>query len=322
MYVHFDALEAADVHALFGQNDRNVRLLETTFGVTIITRDDSLKVTGEETHVAQAGDFLKSITNLASRGVRLNEEELKSAISVYKEDKQAGFEELFSKKIQLNFAKKNVSPKSLSQKRYLKAMEDNDLVIGIGPAGTGKTYLAVAKAIQALSKREVERIVLTRPAVEAGEHLGFLPGDLMEKVNPYLRPLYDALFDLLDRERTLKFMEKGIIEIAPLAYMRGRTLSESFIIMDEAQNTTSQQMKMFLTRLGQNSKAVITGDITQVDLPAGKISGLIEIQKILKAVKDIQFVYFTEKDVIRHELVRNIIKAYDKYENRKQHKSE
>jgi len=230
------------------------------------------------------------------------------------DDRNVSLEDVFLDAVYVSAKKKVITPKSLAQKRYIDAMRKHDLVIGIGPAGTGKTYLAMAMAVASLMKQEVDRIVLTRPAVEAGEKLGFLPGDIAEKVNPYLRPLYDALHDMMDFERASRLVERGIIEVAPLAFMRGRTLNDSFVILDEAQNTGSDQMKMFLTRLGFHSKAVITGDITQVDLPENKVSGLIEVQGILKKIEGIAFVYFSDKDVVRHPLVQDIVKAYEAYE--------
>ena len=230
------------------------------------------------------------------------------------DDRNVSLEDVFLDAVYVSAKKKVITPKSLAQKRYIDAMRKHDLVIGIGPAGTGKTYLAMAMAVASLMKQEVDRIVLTRPAVEAGEKLGFLPGDIAEKVNPYLRPLYDALHDMMDFERASRLVERGVIEVAPLAFMRGRTLNDSFVILDEAQNTSSDQMKMFLTRLGFHSKAVITGDITQVDLPENKVSGLIEVQGILKGIEGIAFVYFSDKDVVRHPLVQDIVKAYEAYE--------
>ncbi|MBN2383278.1 PhoH family protein [bacterium] len=283
----------------------------------VICRDNGLKIDGEEQDVERVLSFLKHLDLVAQGGVRLGQDEFRSAIAIFKEDDSEGLHEIFAQRLELSFPRKNVSPRSINQKRYVKAMEQYDLVFAIGPAGTGKTYLAIAKAVSALHERQVERIILTRPAVEAGEHLGFLPGDLIEKVNPYLRPLYDALYDILDREKTLKLLERGAIEIAPLAYMRGRTLNNAFIIMDEAQNTSSEQMKMFLTRMGESSKAVVTGDVTQVDLPPGKTSGLVECQKILSTISDIKFIYFSEKDVVRHKLVRDIIMAYETHDKKK-----
>lgn len=311
IFINFDDFEQTFIKSLFGNLDKNLQFLEKMFNVTITLRDNSLRVDGEDNQVDRTASFFNNLDLLAVNGISLSAEEFHSAITIFMEDDSDGLREVFSKRIEINFARKNVTPKSINQKRYVKAIEHYDLVFSIGPAGTGKTYLAVAKAISALMNHSVERMILTRPAVEAGEHLGFLPGDLIEKVNPYMRPLYDALYDILDRERTGKLIERNMIEIAPLAYMRGRTLHNSFIILDEAQNTTSAQMKMFLTRLGIGSKAVVTGDVTQVDLPTGKKSGLIEASKILSSVKNIKFVNFSEKDVVRHQLVRDIIKAYE-----------
>ncbi len=259
-------------------------------------------------------------------GYSLRPEDIKYALKVVnksavrKHPDSHSLKELFLNIIPVSSKKRFIFPRSEVQKNYIEAIQRHDMVIGIGPAGTGKTYLAMAMAINAFLKKEVSRIILARPAVEAGERLGFLPGDIYEKVNPYLRPLYDALFDMMEAEKAHKLIERGIIEIAPLAFMRGRTLNDSFVILDEAQNTTSEQMKMYLTRLGFNSKTVITGDITQVDLPTGKASGLIEAEKILKGIKGVNFIYFTEKDVVRHKLVQQIIKAYEKFENAQQTK--
>lgn len=253
---------------------------------------------------------------MSREGFSLNAEDLRLAIQSTTPDSEPSLRELFANNIAVASKKRFIIPKTEVQRQYVEAIKTNDIVIGIGPAGTGKTYLAMAMAINSLLKKEVSRIVLARPAVEAGEKLGFLPGDMYEKVNPYLRPLYDALFDMMDAEKAGKLIEKGIIEIAPLAFMRGRTLNDSFIILDEAQNTTSEQMKMYLTRLGFNSKTVITGDTTQIDLPQGKISGLVEIEDILKGIEGIRFIYFTERDVVRHRLVQEIVKAYERYEKR------
>lgn len=253
---------------------------------------------------------------MSREGFSLNAEDLRLAIQSAAPDTEPSLKELFANNISVASKKRFIVPKTEVQRQYVEAIKTNDIVIGIGPAGTGKTYLAMAMAINALLKRDVSRIVLARPAVEAGEKLGFLPGDMYEKVNPYLRPLYDALFDMMDAEKAGKLIEKGIIEIAPLAFMRGRTLNDSFIILDEAQNTTSEQMKMYLTRLGFNSKTIITGDTTQIDLPHGKVSGLVEIENILKGIEGIRFIYFTERDVVRHRLVQEIVKAYERYEKR------
>ena len=261
--------------------------------------------------------MIHDIRSISSEGYNLNPEDIRYAIrSTTNEDEYTSVKDLFMNNIPVSSKKRFIIPKTDTQRQYLEAMKQFDIVIGIGPAGTGKTYLAMAMAINALLKKQISRIVLARPAVEAGEKLGFLPGDLYEKVNPYLRPLYDALFDMMEAEKVGKLIDRGTIEIAPLAFMRGRTLNDSFIILDEAQNTTSEQMKMYLTRLGFNSKTVITGDITQIDLPHGKTSGLIETERILRDIEGIKFVYFSERDVVRHKLVQQIVKAYERYEKR------
>jgi phosphate starvation-inducible PhoH-like protein len=260
---------------------------------------------------------IHDIRSISSEGYNLNPEDIRYAIrSTTNEDEYTSVKDLFMNNIPVSSKKRFIIPKTDTQRQYLEAMKQFDIVIGIGPAGTGKTYLAMAMAINALLKKQISRIVLARPAVEAGEKLGFLPGDLYEKVNPYLRPLYDALFDMMEAEKVGKLIDRGTIEIAPLAFMRGRTLNDSFIILDEAQNTTSEQMKMYLTRLGFNSKTVITGDITQIDLPHGKTSGLIETERILSDIEGIKFIYFSERDVVRHKLVQQIVKAYERYEKR------
>lgn len=264
----------------------------------------------------KAESLINELRELSSGGHPLRPEDIAFALKSISSGAEQSLRELLSKNISITSKKGVITPKTEHQGQYIEAIKTNDMVIGIGPAGTGKTYLAMAMAVNALLKKEVSRIVLARPAVEAGEKLGFLPGDMYEKVNPYLRPLYDALFDMMDAEKAGRLIERGVIEIAPLAFMRGRTLNDSFIILDEAQNTTSEQMKMYLTRLGFNSKTVITGDTTQIDLPTGKASGLIEIERILKGISGIQFVYFSEKDVVRHKLVQEIVKAYDRDERR------
>lgn len=291
--------------------------MEKAFEVRIFTVKGKIIIEGQRDSVGRVEKLFKELNSLVSEGHLLNSHDLKFMARMLADDANVDIKEVFSERVQVYSKKGYVTPKSLNQKEYISAIKHHGIVVGIGPAGTGKTYLAVAMAISGLMKKEFNRIVLARPAVEAGEKLGFLPGDLYEKVNPYLRPLYDALYDMMDYEKIQRLIERGTIEIAPLAYMRGRTLNDSFVILDEAQNSTSEQMKMFLTRLGFNSKAVITGDITQVDLPEGRMSGLVEIQQILKRIAGIRFVYFTEKDVVRHELVQEIIKAYEEYESKK-----
>jgi phosphate starvation-inducible PhoH-like protein len=303
----------ADLLPLLGRNDENLRALESQLGLRIVARGSEISLTGEERQVEKAERLLTQMEELVRAGAPIHSVEFRAALRILADDAGADLKSIFLDTIQVPSRKKQITPKSPNQKRYLDAIRTHDLVFAIGPAGTGKSYLAVAMAVSALMKREAARIVLTRPAVEAGERLGFLPGDLYEKVHPYLRPLYDALYDMLEAEKVAALVEKGAIEVAPLAYMRGRTLNDSFIILDEAQNTTSEQMKMFLTRLGFNSKMVVTGDITQVDLPATRTSGLIEIQSVLRGIEGIRFVYFTEKDVVRHELVSAIIKAYEEH---------
>lgn len=319
--VSIDRIEQAVT--LFGSFDENIRMLEKEFSVSITLRDGELKVSGEPEQVGAAVRTINVLLALASKGEPLTEQNIRYAISLVHEGGEDKLLQLADNDcICITSRGRPVKPKTLGQKRYVECIRDNTVVIGVGPAGTGKTYLAVAMAVSAFRAHEVNRIILTRPAVEAGEKLGFLPGDIQHKVDPYLRPLYDALFDMLGSENFLKYQERGNIEVAPLAYMRGRTLDDSFIILDEAQNTTPEQMKMFLTRLGFNSKIVVTGDITQVDLPDNKKSGLVEVLSVLKHVDDIAIVRFTEKDVVRHQLVQSIIKAYEKYEeSRRRHGS-
>jgi phosphate starvation-inducible PhoH-like protein len=299
--------------SLFGEVDKNLRLIENTYGVIVNARGNRLQIEGDEKSVAAVGSLIKQLVDMLAKGVITRKEEVNDAIHAFSSDPSAALKDIFHETIPVSGRKRPVAPKNETQRKYVAAIRQYDVVFGIGPAGTGKTYLAMATAVSALLRREVSRIILVRPAVEAGEKLGFLPGDLYEKVNPYLRPLYDALYDMIETEKANKLVERGDIEIAPLAFMRGRTLNDSFIILDEAQNTTSEQMKMFLTRLGFNSKTVITGDITQIDLPTGR-SGLIEVQKILDGVEGIRFVYFTNRDVVRHKLVQQIIKAYERHE--------
>ena len=298
------------IESLFGTRDENIRLLESGLGVSTRLNTDTLAIEGEPDAVARAEHILQDYFALVKEGAVFRNGDLNSLLRVVTADPDVTLRALFDSGKQRSFGKKVLAPKTATQRRYLEAIERNDLVFGIGPAGTGKTYLAVAMAVEALARKRVRRIVLARPAVEAGESLGFLPGDLQAKVDPYLRPLYDALDDMMPPERIMKALETRVIEIAPLAYMRGRTLADAFVILDESQNATSAQMKMFLTRLGVNSKAVITGDKTQIDLPSREQSGLIEIERILKGIEGIGFHYLTDADVIRHRLVRDIIRAY------------
>jgi len=299
------------LETLFGVHDQNIKLLESLLDVTVNARGHSITVNGEADDVATAERILEDFAQLFAEGKQFTDRELREAFTQIAEDRAYSLRDYFTKSRFSPAGKKQVAPKSAMQRKYVEAIQQRDIVFGIGPAGTGKTYLGVAMAVQALMQKQVNRIVLARPAVEAGERLGFLPGDLQEKVDPYLRPLYDALFDLVDYERVTRLLEKQVIEIAPLAFMRGRTLSDAFVILDEAQNTTSEQMKMFLTRIGFGSKAVITGDVTQIDLPTGKRSGLVEAERVLANIEGIEFIYFSDKDVVRHKLVQMIIKAYE-----------
>ena len=304
------------LETLFGVHDQNIKYLESLLDVRINARGQDLTVDGAPRDVATVESILEDFSDLFGDGKTFTDTELREAFTQIAEDRAYSLRDYFTKARFNPAGKKQVSPKSATQRRYIEAIQNKDVVFGIGVAGTGKTYLAVAMAVQALMQKQVNRIVLARPAVEAGEKLGFLPGDLQDKVDPYLRPLYDALFDLIDYERVTKLLEKRVIEVAPLAFMRGRTLSDAFIILDEAQNTTSEQMKMFLTRIGFGSKAVITGDVTQIDLPTGKRSGLVEADRILSNVDGIDFVYFTDKDVVRHQLVQMIIRAYEAHSSK------
>jgi phosphate starvation-inducible PhoH-like protein len=299
------------LETLFGVHDQNIKYLESLLDVRIDARGQDVSIDGDPADVETVQRILEDFSDLFKEGKHFTDKELREAFAQIAEDRAFSLRDYFTKARFNPAGKKQVAPKSVNQRKYIQAIQDKDVVFGIGVAGTGKTYLAVAMAVQALMQKQVNRIVLARPAVEAGEKLGFLPGDLQDKVDPYLRPLYDALFDLIDYERVTKLLEKRVIEVAPLAFMRGRTLSDAFIILDEAQNTTSEQMKMFLTRIGFGSKAVITGDVTQVDLPTGKRSGLIEAERILSNLDGIEFVYFTDKDVVRHKLVQMIIRAYE-----------
>ncbi len=307
-----------DLPLIYGRLDKSLKIIEEALGINASMRGSRIFLQGAEKAVNRAKKFISELQLLNTNGYIINPEDIRYLIKASDvtslENPASSLKEFFLSTIPVSSKKRFIVPRSDTQKKYIEAIRRFDMVIGIGPAGTGKTYLAMAMAINSLLTKQVSRIILARPAVEAGERLGFLPGDLYEKINPYLRPLYDALFDMMDAEKAHRLIEQGIIEIAPLAFMRGRTLNDSFIILDEAQNTTSEQMKMYLTRLGFNSKTVITGDITQIDLPSGKPSGLIEVKKILKNIKELCFVYFTEKDVVRHKLVQRIIKAYEKFE--------
>ncbi len=299
---------------VFGRYDQYLRLLEEAFGVSVRARGNEVAVTGTAQDCASVAELLEDLARATRQGNPPSEQEVRYAISLAREGKSASFEDLRQDVVAADARGKPIRAKTLGQREYVRLVRSRDIVFAAGPAGTGKTYLAMALAVTALRERRVNRIILTRPAVEAGEKLGFLPGDLLEKVDPYFRPLYDALFEVLGAEAFNKFRERGVVEIAPLGYMRGRTLDDSFVVLDEAQNTTPEQMKMLLTRLGFGSKAIITGDVTQVDLPRGTPSGLAEAQKILSAVRGIGFITLTERDVVRHPLVQEIIRAYERYE--------
>ncbi len=313
--INVDRMEQAV--SLFGSFDENVKLIEKEFGVSVISRGSELKVTGEAENVQKGVRAINGLLTLINRGEQLSDQNVRYVLSLVNEGNEDKLEQMTADCVCISSKGKPIKPKTLGQKKYIENIRKNTITLGVGPAGTGKTYLAVAMAVTAFRAKEVNRIILTRPAVEAGEKLGFLPGDLQQKVDPYLRPLYDALFDMLGADNFQKHQERGDIEVAPLAYMRGRTLDDSFIILDEAQNTTTEQMKMFLTRLGFNSKMVVTGDITQIDLPDGKRSGLKEAMKVLKNIDDIGIIRFNEKDVVRHRLVQDIIKAYERNEEEK-----
>src|SRR5947209_1286835 len=302
------------VAEFFGTHDGNIKYLESLLKVQVhIDGENNLTVDGDDHQVELVERLVQDYAQLRAEGVKFSNGDLKSVIRIISEDTSQSLRGVVSTSRTIQAGKRNVAPKTLNQKLYVEAIEKHDMVFGIGPAGTGKTYLAVSMAVRALVEKKISRIVLTRPAVEAGERLGFLPGTLQEKIDPYLKPLYDALYDMLDVERVDRHVERGVIEIAPIAFMRGRTLNESFVILDEAQNTTPEQMKMFLTRIGYNSKAVITGDITQIDLPPGKVSGLIEARKVISGVEGISFIHFNERDVVRHALVQRIVRAYESY---------
>jgi phosphate starvation-inducible PhoH-like protein len=313
MAVRKIALPDDGVEAFFGTHDENLRHLETLFGVEIRTDGHGLLIEGDGAGAERIERFVAQVAGLMKDGYKFAPGEMRTASSLVAEDPAVDLREVFLRSAIRASTKKQVVPKSGHQRAYLDAIEKHDVVFGVGPAGTGKTYLAMAQAVAFLLAKRVSRIILARPAVEAGEKLGFLPGDLQAKVNPYLRPLYDALYDMMEQERAERLIERGTIEIAPIAFMRGRTLNDAFVILDEAQNTTSEQMKMFLTRLGFGSKAVITGDVTQIDLPAGRTSGLVEALRVVKDVEGILTVLFDERDVVRHPLVQRIVKAYETY---------
>jgi phosphate starvation-inducible PhoH-like protein len=304
--------EPAVLHSLAGDQDQHLKVVEQTLEIKISHTHGALVLSGQDSEVELAADLFYQMKRLIERGERFSAADVERAIKQLAGNQKFRLEELFVEQVKIAGRKHAIVPKTPRQREYLDAIRAYDLVFGIGPAGTGKTYLAMSMAVSALLNKEVKRIILTRPAVEAGEKLGFLPGDLVEKVNPYLRPLYDALHDMVDADRAKELVEKGTIEVAPLAFMRGRTLSNAFVILDEAQNTTSGQMRMFLTRLGPGSKSVVTGDVTQIDLPRGHVSGLVEAMHVLKVVKGLSFVHFNEEDVIRHPLVGRIVAAYGK----------
>jgi phosphate starvation-inducible PhoH-like protein len=308
--------EGTNIPALFGQRDQHLKMLEDGLRIRISARGDEVVLDGPPESIEQAERTVLELAGLTADGYELRPEDVAFAIRTAGSRGDTPLKDLLLTNVPIATKRRFVTPKSPAQKAYIEAIQKYDVVLAIGPAGTGKTYLAMAMAVAALMRKEVSRIILARPAVEAGEKLGFLPGDMYAKVNPYLRPLYDALYDMMDVERANRLIERGEIEIAPLAFMRGRTLNDSFVILDEAQNATAEQMKMFLTRLGFNSKAVVTGDITQVDLPSDRVSGLIEVREILQEIPGIKFCYFDERDVVRHRLVQEIIKAYDRHGGR------
>lgn len=313
-------LQVGDInilHELFGNLDENIKIIEDKYDVHVVSRSGNIIILGDENKINEAQKVLSTLIEMIQSGEKLDKQKILYTISLFHEGEEDKINDILDDIVCVTSRGKFIKPKTLGQKRYIEAIKNNDIVFGVGPAGTGKSYLAVAMAVKAFKNKEVSRIILTRPAVEAGESLGFLPGDLQMKVDPYLRPLYDALYDILGGETYIKYKERGMIEVAPLAYMRGRTLDDSFIILDEAQNTTRAQMKMFLTRIGFGTKTVVNGDVTQIDLPKGRKSGLNEAIDILKDIKGIEFVHLTSRDVVRHSLVQKIIKAYDSYENSK-----
>jgi len=314
--VRFD--DPAVLANLFGSHDDHLKIVEQSLGVTILPKGNMVTVTGDPLQVELSEKVLTGLYRVLRKGIPITSNDVVAAVKIVRSDRNAEVASIFEDVVFKSSRNKVITPKSVAQKKYLDAIRDFDIVFGVGPAGTGKTFLAMTMAVGFLLRKEVKRIILARPAVEAGEKLGFLPGDMAEKVNPYLRPLHDALYTMLEYEQAGKMMERGVIEVAPLAFMRGRTLNDSFVILDEAQNTTSEQMKMFLTRIGFGSKAVITGDITQTDLPSGRISGLKESLSLLRGVEGVEFCWFTEIDVVRHPIVQEIIKAYERYEKRNQ----
>lgn len=310
---NFQAEDTQLANLLFGQQNRNLKLVERMLGVRVGSRGSELTIEGDDAQVLLARRLFEEVHGLLKAGYMVSPADLDYATRILSADSRAHLRDIFLDTIFVSTRKKVIAPKSLAQKAYVDAIRKHDVVFGIGPAGTGKTYLAMAMAVSFLAKKEVSRIVLVRPAVEAGEKLGFLPGDLAEKVNPYLRPLYDALYDMMDFDKGQALIANGVVEVAPLAFMRGRTLNDAFVILDEAQNTTTEQMKMFLTRLGFGSRAVITGDVTQIDLPTGRRSGLIEATEVLRGVEGIVFNYFSDRDVVRHPIVQTIIQAYERH---------
>lgn len=312
--IKFDDYQIA--RNLFGNQDKNLKIIEEETGVTMVARGNTLKIVGNDEKVNKVQNIIEELIKITTAQRDLSEREVRYAVEVLEKNEQVNLSDIYHDVLQINYRGKKIKVKTMGQKVYVEAMKRSDIVFAIGPAGTGKTYLAMVMAVKFLLNKEINRIVLTRPAIEAGEKLGFLPGDMQEKVDPYLRPLYDALYDILGPEKVSQYLDKDIIEVAPLAYMRGRTLDDSFVILDEAQNTTPEQMKMFLTRIGFNSHAVITGDITQIDLPQEKNSGLNQARDILKGIKGIDFVFLTKQDVVRHKLVKDIIQAYERHENR------
>ena len=316
MEKRFKLKDNDEARNLFGRHDDHLKLIEKEFGTQLFSRGEELVVAGDEEKVEKVAKLVETLLVVVRNGGVLKMHDVIYAVRTAKENRLTDLPGMYLDRIEVSSKRQFITPKTAGQKRYVDAIRNYDIVFGIGPAGTGKTYLAMAMAVEALTKGEVSRIILTRPAVEAGERLGFLPGDLQEKINPYLRPLYDALYQMMEPDRIQRYLDRGIIEVAPLAYMRGRTLNDSFVILDEAQNSTTEQMKMFLTRLGFDSKTVITGDVTQVDLPADRVSGLIHAQEVLKGIPGLQFVGFTGQDVVRHELVQEIIRAYEQAEQR------